>query len=129
MMENYYDYYNATFTDDHQDYGYYADTDIYPKSDSSSGVHRLLAPAGGAPTVDYAVISVVVITLGLVLAIEVLRHQLDVAASGNIFFQTVVELMYRERELRCLDFLFIAICCAVLCHCNAYHVPFFGIEV
>ena len=29
---------------------------------------------------DYAVISVVVITLTLVLAIEVLRHQLDVAA-------------------------------------------------
>ena len=66
-----------------------------------TSVHRLLA-AGEAPTVDYAVISIVVITLGLVLAIEVIRHQLDVAASGNPFFQTVLELMYRECELYCV---------------------------
>lgn len=112
-MENYYDYYNTTFTDDHQDYGYYADADIYPQSSGSSSVHRFLAPAGEAPTVDYAVISVVVITLGLVLAIEVLRHQLDVAASGNPFFQTVLELMYRERELYLLVLL-IAVCRAAL---------------
>ena len=62
--------------------------------------HRLLAPDGGEPTVDYGVISVVVITLGMVLAIEVLRHRLDRAASGNPFFHTVLVLMYRECELQ-----------------------------
>ncbi|KAL7540630.1 hypothetical protein ACHAXR_010673 [Thalassiosira sp. AJA248-18] len=90
----YYEYNNSTYFDDHQGYyGGYGDAD-HVSPDGS--IHRLLAPAGGAPTVDYAVISVVVITLGLVLAIEVLRHQLDVVASGNPFFQTVLELMYRE---------------------------------
>jgi hypothetical protein len=37
--------------------------------------------------------------LVIVLVVEVLRHQLDVAASGNPFFQTVLELMYRECEI------------------------------
>ena len=65
--------------------------------------HRFLAPDGlRVPTVDYAVISVVVITLALVLFIEVMRHQLDVAASGNPFFQHVLELMYRECKVICI---------------------------
>lgn len=85
------DYYdNSTYFDED-----YEDDPLYSSS-SSSSIHRLLAPVGGTPTVDYAVISVVVITLGLILAIEVGRHQLDVAASGNPFFHTVLELMYRE---------------------------------
>ena len=63
------------------------------------GVHRLLgAVDGGTPVVDYGVISIVIITLALVLVIEVSRHQLDVLASGQPFFQTVLELTYRERE-------------------------------
>ena len=91
-----YDSYNSTYFD-HQDY--------YDHDDSSphSSIHRLLAPAGGTPTVDYGVISVVIITLGIVLAVEVLRHQLDVAANGHPFFHTVLELMYRERELLHVD--------------------------
>jgi len=68
----------------------------FSSSSSSNQDERFLAGAVDVPTVDYAVISVIVITLALVLAIEVLRHQLDVAASGNKFFQTVLELMYRE---------------------------------
>ena len=70
----------------------------FSSSSSSNQDERFLAGAVDVPTVDYAVISVIVITLALVLAIEVLRHQLDVAASGNKFFQTVLELMYRERK-------------------------------
>ena len=89
------DYFNATYfhRDDHQDYGH----DGYHDS------HRMLAPAGGVPTVDYAVIATVVLTLGLVLAIEVLRHQLDVAASGNPFFQSVLEGLYRECKFHDYD--------------------------
>jgi len=52
--------------------------------------------AGESPGLDYSVISVVILTLGIVLVVEVLRHQLDVKASGNPFFKTVLELMYRE---------------------------------
>jgi hypothetical protein len=58
---------------------------------------RLLA-AEETPPLDYTVFSVVIATLVIVLVVEVLRHQLDVAASGNPFFQTVLELMYRECE-------------------------------
>ena len=60
-------------------------------------MERLLA-AEEAPPLDYTVFSVIIVTLCLVLVIEVLRHGLDVAASGNPFFQTVLELMYRECE-------------------------------
>ncbi|KAL3802312.1 hypothetical protein HJC23_007137, partial [Cyclotella cryptica] len=55
-----------------------------------------LAEYAEAP-LDYSVFSVVIVTLCIVLVVEVLRHQLDVAASGNPFFQTVLELMYREQ--------------------------------
>ena len=85
----------------------------FSSSSSSNQDERFLAGAVDVPTVDYAVISVIVITLALVLAIEVLRHQLDVAASGNKFFQTVLELMYRERKF------------VVVCKYN-YMTHFFG---
>lgn len=64
-------------------------------------MERLLAAEETAP-LDYTIFSVVILTLCIVLVVEVLRHQLDVAASGNPFFQTVLELMYRECEcVRC----------------------------
>ena len=61
-------------------------------------LHRLLGPAAEPtpPTVDYAVVGVIVITLGLVLVIEVLRQKLDAATSEHSFSKVVVELMYRE---------------------------------
>ena len=61
-------------------------------------LHRLLGPTAEPtpPTVDYAVVGVIVITLGLVLVIEVLRQKLDAATSGHSFSKVVVELMYRE---------------------------------
>ena len=91
-------------------YDYYQQSYEYDNNNSSSEKsyhqnehHRFLAPDGlRVPTVDYAVISVVVITLALVLFIEVMRHQLDVAASGNPFFQHVLELMYRECKVICI---------------------------
>lgn len=61
-------------------------------------MERFLAGYEEAP-LDYSVFSVIIVTLCIVLVVEVLRHMLDVAASGNPFFQTVLELMYRECEL------------------------------
>ena len=87
-----YDFYNSTYVDHEGHDGSY---DI--------SIHRLLASGGEKPTVDYSVISILVVTLALVLAIEVFRHQLDVAASGNQLFHKVLELMYRERELYCVS--------------------------
>lgn len=82
-MNDYEYYYNSsTYVEDHDHPSYNGDDIIssYYYHSSNLQNHRFLAPSGDAPTVDYAVISVVVITLTLVLAIEVLRHQLDVAA-------------------------------------------------
>ena len=45
---------------------------------------------------DYTILSTVIFTLALILVIEVCRHKLDEWASGNPFFKTVMELMYRE---------------------------------
>ena len=78
---NDYEYYNSTYVEDHDHISYNDDNiSSYHYHSSNLQNQRFLAPSGDAPTVDYAVISVVVITLTLVLAIEVLRHQLDVAA-------------------------------------------------
>lgn len=59
---------------------------------------RFLAPLSTEKEVvlDYTVLNVVIVTLVLILVIEVMRHRLDVWASGSPFFKTVLELMYRE---------------------------------
>lgn len=57
--------------------------------------HRLLA---GAAEKDYTVLSVSVLTLGLILAVELIRHRIDHAATGKFFFKTVLDGVYRERE-------------------------------
>ena len=89
-----YDYYQQSYNNEYDNSSYFSHHHYQDQE------HRFLAPDGlRVPTVDYAVISVVVITLALVLFIEVMRHQLDVAASGNPFFQHVLELMYRECKL------------------------------
>jgi hypothetical protein len=48
--------------------------------------------------VDYTVLSVVVVTLGLVILVEIVQHKLDHKAHGRPFFKTVLEAVYRERE-------------------------------
>jgi hypothetical protein len=58
-------------------------------------VSRALAAAKTSP-LDYTVLGVAVITLGLILVVELIRHRLDVAATGRPFFKTVLEGVYRE---------------------------------
>ena len=46
--------------------------------------------------IDYSVLSVTVMTLGLILVVEVLRHRLDHAALGRPYFTAVLENIYAE---------------------------------
>jgi hypothetical protein len=59
---------------------------------------RFLAAAEkDEPTrIDYSVLSVAVMTLGLVMMVEVFRHRLDHAAMGRPFFTAVLEGVYAE---------------------------------
>jgi hypothetical protein len=45
---------------------------------------------------DYSVLSVAVMTLGLILCVELFRHHLDQGAMGRPFFKTVLEGVYSE---------------------------------
>jgi hypothetical protein len=48
--------------------------------------------------IGYSVLSVTVMTLGLIMMVEVLRHRLDHAAKGKPFFLAVLEGVYTERR-------------------------------
>lgn len=58
--------------------------------------HRMLAEK--RLYIDYSVLSVGVMTLGLILMVEVLRHRIDHAAVGRPFFKAVLEGVYSECE-------------------------------
>jgi hypothetical protein len=45
---------------------------------------------------DYSVLSVGVLTLGLILLVEIVRHHVDHSAHGRPFFQSVLENVYSE---------------------------------
>ena len=47
-------------------------------------------------SLDYSVLSVGILTLGLILLVEVIRHQIDHSAHGRPFFQAVLENIYSE---------------------------------
>ena len=46
--------------------------------------------------IDYSVLSVGVLTLGLVLFVEIVRHHIDHKAEGKPFFKTVLDGVYSE---------------------------------
>lgn len=51
------------------------------------------------PNIDYSVLSVGVMTLGLIMIVELLRHRIDHAAKGRPFFKSVLEGVYTECTL------------------------------
>jgi hypothetical protein len=58
---------------------------------------RYLSTATDGPSrIDYSVLSVAVMTLGLIMMVEVFRHRLDHAAMGRPFFTAVLEGVYAE---------------------------------
>ena len=76
------------------------ENDFYNGADEMFSSDEILSPhrsLGAAPvSLDYTVLVVLILTLAMILVIEVGRHKLDVWASENPFFKTVLELMYRE---------------------------------
>ena len=58
---------------------------------------RFLGGVTDYPTnIDYSVLSVYVITLGLIMMVEVIRHKMDHAALGRPLFQSVLKGVYAE---------------------------------
>lgn len=58
---------------------------------------RSMADAyGDEEPLDYSVLSVAVMTLGLILFVEVIRHRLDHIAEHRPFFKTVLDATYSE---------------------------------
>jgi hypothetical protein len=75
---------------------YYNNDDEALSTEKYPWYDRLLAGEDGDPHVDYSVLSVGVMTLGLILVVEVLRHRIDHAALGRPFFKAVLEGVYSE---------------------------------
>jgi hypothetical protein len=79
-----------------------ADADAYERW--LSGVGAAAAYGGSAKQthepVDYSVLCVGVMTLGLILCVEVIRHRLDHEAAHRPFFKVVLEVTYSECEYR-----------------------------
>lgn len=78
---------------------YYYDED---SSTLSSSWHQRLLQYGKEKTsgyrMDYSVLSVAVMTLGLIMVVEVFIHNLDHAAHGRPYFQAVLDNIYSERK-------------------------------
>lgn len=61
---------------------------------------RWLAEKKEEEPLDYTVLSVGVMTLGLILFVEFMRHWLDRKAEHRPFFKTVLETTYSECKFR-----------------------------
>ena len=59
-------------------------------------LHRFLKEKKDDGRMDYSALSVAVMTLGLIMVVEVLRHRLDHAAMGKPYFVAVLENIYAE---------------------------------
>lgn len=59
---------------------------------------RLLGGAGGGKTLelDYTIFAMAVMTMGLLLIVEVIRHKLDQMTKGSDFFESVMKTVYHE---------------------------------
>ncbi|GKY98101.1 hypothetical protein MPSEU_000767900 [Mayamaea pseudoterrestris] len=60
------------------------------------GSSRFLANSEDSLQADYSVLGVLVMTLGLIIVVEVIRHYLDLKAKGRPFFQAVLHGVYTE---------------------------------
>ena len=53
------------------------------------------------PKYDYSVLAVALITMGLIVPVEIVRHKIDHKAVGRPFAKTVLDFLYSERECSC----------------------------
>ena len=71
---------NATHAGDEYDYDF-----MYYESSSP-------------PKYDYSVLAVALITMGLIVPVEIVRHKIDHRAVGRPFAKTVLDFLYSECE-------------------------------
>jgi hypothetical protein len=71
-----------------------------PFSTRLSGHRMLAASSDKALQIDYSVLAVLVMTLGLIMIVEVARHRLDQAAKSRPFFKSVLKGVYTERTCK-----------------------------
>jgi hypothetical protein len=57
---------------------------------------RSLAATNETLQIDYSVLAVLVMTLGLIMIVEVVRHRLDYAAKNRPFFKNLLDGVYTE---------------------------------
>jgi hypothetical protein len=57
---------------------------------------RLLKQAGDYQRPDYSVLSVTVMTLGLIIMVEFVKHKIDHMAHGKRYFTAVLQTFYAE---------------------------------
>lgn len=62
------------------------------------------------PKYDYSVLAVALITMGLIVPVEIVRHKVDHRAVGRPFAKTVLDFLYSECEY---EFLISTSICAV----------------
>jgi hypothetical protein len=58
--------------------------------------HRLLKKAGEYQRPDYSVLSVTVMTLGLIIMVEFVKQKIDHMAHGKRYFTAVLQTFYAE---------------------------------
>ena len=78
--------FNATHAGDEYDHDY-----MYSESSYSS-----------SPKYDYSVLAVALITMGLIVPVEIVRHKIDHRAVGRPFAKTVLDFLYSECEYMCM---------------------------
>lgn len=92
-------YSTAIMTSDSSEWRSLLGKEVEDPSYHSSFWHRFLADEKYG-SVDYSVLAVAVMTLGLIMIVEVCRHRLDHAALGRPFFKAVLEGVYTECKLQ-----------------------------
>ena len=62
--------------------------------------HRSLAGGGETIEIDYTIFATAVMTMGLLLVVEVIRHRIDKIVEGNDFFETMLSTVYHECKFK-----------------------------
>ena len=81
---------NATSEYYNNDTSFYGDEDAYGYDDGYDKKSK------GPVYLDYSVLSIGILTLGLVLFVEIARHWIDHVARGKPFFNAVLLMLYSE---------------------------------
>ena len=78
----------------------YANASFYPHNNGyvSFDENNSYDSYDAYPKYDYSVLAVALITMGLIVPVELVRHRIDARAAGRPFARTVLDFLYSERE-------------------------------